>query len=151
MSENEWSSTDFEDTFSLHNHPSKQYILKLSPTVLSIRHYHEDQTVSNDRVELIPINDIYGCLCMKSYQSTVQCHLTLYLYSLHKSKGIGASWNKKDNLHRKERVYTYGKFNDFQSNLAEMTRWYRTIKRAIYLRRNLPSKSKEHSYDRLLI
>ena len=143
MSETEWNSTDFEDTFFLHNHPSKQYILKLSPTILSIRlatHHHEDQTVSNNHVELIPIDDLYGCLCMKSYQSAVQCHLTLYLYSLRKPKGIGATWGKKENLHRSERIYTYGKFDDFQSNLAEMTRWYRTIKRAIYLRRNLPSK-----------
>ena len=143
MSETEWNSANFEDTFFLHQHQSKQYILKLSPTVLSIHlatHHDGDQTTSNEHAELIPIEDIYGCLCMKSYQNAIQCHLTLYLYSIRKSKGIGGTFGKKENLHRSQRVYTYGKFNDFESNLAEMTRWHRAIKRAIYLRRNLPRK-----------
>jgi hypothetical protein len=143
MSENETRSIDLEDIFSLHDHSSKQYILKLSPTVLSISlqtHQNTDQATSNDHLELIPIDEIYGCLCMKSYQSPIQCHLSLYLYTLRKPKGISGTFSKKESLHRSQRVFTYGKFNDFESNFAEMTRWYRSVTRAIYLRRNLPRK-----------
>jgi hypothetical protein len=143
MSENETRSVDLEDTFFLHDHSSKRYILKLSPTVLSIslqNHQNVDQATSNDHLELIPIDEIYGCLCMKSYQSPIQCHLSLYLYTLRKPKGISGTFSKKESLYRSQRVFTYGKFDDFESNFAEMTRWYRSVTRAIYLRRNLPRK-----------
>jgi hypothetical protein len=142
MSENATRTIDLEDTFSLHGHSSKQYILKLSPTVLSISlqsaHQNTAQATSDDHLELIPIDEIYGCLCMKSYQSPIQCHLSLYLYTQRKPKGISGTFSKKESLYRSQRIFTYGKFDDYESNFAEMTRWYRAVTRAIYLRRNLP-------------
>jgi hypothetical protein len=143
MSEDASRSIDLEDTFFLPDRSSKQYLVKLSPTVLSInlQHNHlEAQSTGNNNFKLIPIDDIYGCLCMKANHNPIQCYLSLYLYTLRRPKGLGGTFSKKESLYRSQQIFTYGKFNDFESNFAEVTRWYRCITYAIYLRRNLPRK-----------
>jgi hypothetical protein len=132
--------TDLEDIFLLHN---KQYLVKLTPTILSIslqNNDNGDQAVLNNNIQLIPIDDIYGCLCMKARQNSIQCHLNLYIYALRKGKRLCRPFTKKEGLHRSQRTLTYAKFNDFESNFAEVTRWHRGITYAIYCRRNLPCK-----------
>jgi hypothetical protein len=137
MTENELRSIDLEDIFSLHGYSSKQYNVKLSPTILSIQSQNND---SGYHSLSIPIDDMYGCLCMKSNNNPIQCHLTIYLYAIRRSKGISGVLSKKEGLHRSERTLTYSKFNEFETNFAEVTRWHRGITYAIYLRRNLPRK-----------
>ena len=137
MTENELRSIDLEDTFLLNEHSSKQYSVKLSPTVLSIRLQNND---NGDQLTLIPIDDIYGCLLMKAKNNPIHCHLAIYLYGMQRSKGVSGAFSNKEHLHRSQQTLTYAKFNDFESNLAEVTRWHRCIKYAIYLRRNLPRK-----------
>ena len=144
MTEDESRSFDLEDTFFLHGHSSKQCILKLSQNILSIGLQNNDienqSTLHNNNTRLIPIDDIYGCLCMQGNKNPVQCHLNLNLYTLRNVKGISGIFSQKENLHRSQEIFTYTKFNNFYSNLAEVTRWYRSITYAIYLRRNLPRK-----------
>jgi len=143
MSEDESRSIDLEDIFFLPDHPSKQYRVKLSSSVLSISLQNKqdgDQTTSNKSLQLIPIDDIYGCLCLKANFNPIQCHLSLYLYTLRQPKGVSGTFSKKGSLHRSQQILSYGKFDDFQSNLAEVTRWHRVLKYAIYLNRNLPRK-----------
>lgn len=127
---------ELEDTFSLYGHPTKRYRLKLSSTSLSIT----SQTDQDDkhRNQLISIDDIYGCLCMKSAETSAQCHLVLYLYQLRRSEGIGGVFSKKRKLHRKQQTFTYANYNNYEENYAEIVRWQRYIKEAIYQRRNLP-------------
>jgi hypothetical protein len=143
MSEDESRSNDLVDIFFLHGHSSKEYMIKLFPTYLSINlqtKQNDDQTTLNNNLQLIPIDDIYGCICMKAYQNPIQCHLSLYLYSLKQAKGISGTFSKKENLHRSQKIFTYGKFDNFQNNFGEITRWHRGITYAIYLNRNLPGK-----------
>lgn len=130
------NSTELEDTFFLYGHPTKRYRLKLSATGLSIT----SQTDQNEkhRDQSIAIDDIYGCLCMKSAQTSSQCHLALYLYQLRRPEGIGGIFSKKRKLHRTQRTFTYANYNDYEANHAEIARWQRHIKEAIYQQRNLP-------------
>lgn len=141
MTQEESNIINLEDTFFLNGHSSKQrYLLKLSPTTLSITTKQEESSASTNNIQLISIDDIYGCLCMKSVEKSNQCHLTLYLYALRPPQGVGRIFSKKPTLHRSQRIFTYGKYDDYERNYAEVTRWYRYVTHAIYLRRNLPRK-----------
>lgn len=126
---------NLEDTFHLHGHSTKKrYVLKLSPTHLSIT------TISNETdIRLVPIDDIYGCLCMKSVHKTNQCLITFYVYALRPSRGLNGILSSKRTFHRSEHVFAYGKHDNFDANQAEIVRWHRHITQAIYSRRNLPS------------
>jgi hypothetical protein len=141
MSEDDLKSIDLEDTFFLHGHSSKPYLVKLSSTVLSITPQATssgDQATSVNNTKVIAVDDIYGCLCMKAKENALQCHLTLYLYAPRKNKSTTGTSSKKESLHRSEKILTYGKFDNYERNLAEITQWHRMISYAIYLRRNLP-------------
>ncbi|CAF3529440.1 unnamed protein product [Adineta steineri] len=143
MSEERSKSIDLEDIFFLHGHSSKQYLVKLSPIALSISlqpdNNNESQSASNNtNTKIISIDDIYGCLCMKSPEDSIKCHLTLYIYALRKPKGFSASFSKKESLQRFQQILTYAKFQDFESNLTAVTQWHRNITYAVYLRRSLP-------------
>ena len=144
MAEDESRSFDLEDTFFLHGHSSKQCILKLSLNILSIDLQNNDienqSTLHNNSVQLVPIDDIYGCLCMKGNKNPIQCHLNLYLYTLRNVKSISGIFAKKEYLHRSQQIFTYTKFNNLNNNFAEVTRWHRSITYAVYLRRNIPRK-----------
>ncbi|CAF3036400.1 unnamed protein product [Rotaria sp. Silwood2] len=141
MAEGESKLIDIQDNFFLHGDSSKQYIVKLSTNCLSIylqNNENQERSALDNNTQLIPIDDIYGCLCMKDNKNPIQCHLNLYLYSLQQAKGIGGSFSKKTSLQRSQFLLTYAKFNDYESNLAAATRWHYYITTAIYLRRNLP-------------
>ena len=137
MTDEEIFSIDLEDTFFLHHHPTKSFRLKLSSSVLSIQSIHSNNSTTN---EIIPIDDLYGCLSMKVHRNVNQCHLVLYLYALKRSKRLNGTLSNKGHLERSERIFTYGTFDDFQSNFTEVTRWHRAITQAMYLRRHLPCK-----------
>lgn len=143
MAQEETKSTNLEDTFFDYHNTSKQYILKLSPTILSITTKPDDNVdpslVIND-TKIIQIDDIYGCLCMKSTKHPNQCYLTLYLYTLELSHTICAIISYKSEFHRTQCTFVYGKHNDYEANYAELVRWHRQITQAIYLRRNLPCR-----------
>jgi hypothetical protein len=134
---------ELEDMFVLHAQPSATYRVKLSSTALTL-----DLCVSNNRStsnnprhqQLIPIDDIYGCSCMKVKQNPLQCHLVLYLYTLQRTKGFTGTLSAKLYRHRSETILTYGKFDDFQLNFAQVTRWYQAIQQIMYIRRQLPGK-----------
>jgi hypothetical protein len=130
MTQEESRSIDLEDSFFLYDHTSKQYILKLSPTILSIISKHDE----ND-TRVIPVDDIYGCLCMKSKTTDNQCYLTFYFYGLKQSNRI---FSTKLALHRSQETYVYARYNDYETNYAEIIRWHRQVTHAIYLRRKLP-------------
>jgi hypothetical protein len=137
MTREESSIPELEDTFFLHNHPTKRYLLKLSSLGLSIIPKQEEHGEKN-RVQTISIDDIYGCLYMKSNSDRNLCHLIFYLYELRRAHGVGGIISKKRSLHRSERTFTYGVYDDFERNSAEVIRWHRHVKQAIYFRRNLP-------------
>ena len=88
----------------------------------------------------IDIDEIYGCLCMKSSGTSIECHLTVYLYELRRARGIGGVFSKKPSLYRSHRTFTYATYDNYERNHAEVIRWHRHIKQAIYLRRNLPRR-----------
>ncbi|CAF3675084.1 unnamed protein product [Rotaria sp. Silwood1] len=141
MAEGESKLTEIQDNFFLHGQTTKPYIVKFSRNCLSIslqNNDNQEQSVPDNNIELISIDDIYGCLCMKDNKNPIQCHLNLYLYSLQKTKGISGTFSKKLSLQRSQLLLTYAKFNDYESNLAAVTRWHYYITNAIYLRRNLP-------------
>jgi len=141
MTQEETNSIEIEDTFFLYGHsPSKQYLLKLSPINLSIK-LKQDET--GDHTQLISIDDIYGCLCMKSNQNSIECHLTFYFYTLKRPRGISGIFSKKLSLHRSQKIFTYGVYPEYERNFAEIIRWHRHVKYAIYLRQNLPRKFHE--------
>ncbi|UJR26738.1 hypothetical protein I4U23_008053 [Adineta vaga] len=126
--------TNLEDIFFLDSHSSKQYLVKLSSTVISIIPQNND----HNRTRLISIDDIYGCLYMKARRNAIQCHLVLYLYALQRTKLCNTPVTKNETLRRSQQVLTYAKFHDFETNLSEIIRWHRLITSAIYFRRNLP-------------
>jgi len=132
MSELDTNSIDLEDTFCLYGHPTNPYLLKLSSSSLSII-----PKAKPNAGEIIPIDDIYGCLCMKTDANALPCHFTIYIYSPKNSKG---ATSRKSHLHRTHRTFTYSSYNEHEKNYAEIIRWHRYIKHAIYLRRNLPRK-----------
>jgi hypothetical protein len=144
--ENETNSIELEDTFFLYGHSTrKQYILKLSPINLSItlrQDENDDRTSTKNSTKLISIDDIYGCLCMKSTKNPTECHLTFYLYTLKRSNGISGIFSKKLDLHRSQKIFTYDIYHEYERNYAEVIRWHRHVKHAIYLRQNLPRKFK---------
>lgn len=142
MSESDNNSIDLEDTFCAYGHPTNPYLLKLSSANLSIIPKSKPNAA-----EIIPIDDIYGCLCMKSSPNTLPCHLTIYLYSSNRSKGASS---KKSHLRRTQRIFTYSTYNEYEKNYAEIIRWHRYIKYAIYLKRNLPRKSQVFFFYRNL-
>ena len=139
MAQADSNSTDLEDTFFLSGHPTKRYLLKLSPIGLSIT----SRTDQDDkhRIETITIDDIYGCLAMKSAQVSSECYLALYLYQLRRSQGIAGIFSKTRRMYRAERIFAYGSYNKYEENYAEVVRWQRMINEAIYQRRNLPRNS----------
>jgi hypothetical protein len=128
-------STDLEDTFFLDGRSSKQSILQFSPTSSSIRIQNNGHGNRS-----IPIDDIYGCLCMKAKTNPIKCHLALYMYTVRRSKGVRGTISKKTRQYRSHEIFTYAKFDNFERNFAEITRWHDCIIKAIYLRRNLPRK-----------
>ncbi|CAF1131889.1 unnamed protein product [Rotaria sordida] len=141
MAESESRSIDIQDTFFLQDQSSKPYIVKFSTTMLSIslpNNDNQERSVLDNNTQLISIDDIYGCLCMKDNKDPIKCHLNIYLYSLRKPKGIIGTFSKKLTLQRSQLLLTYAKLNDYESNLAVVTRWHYYIANAIYLRRNLP-------------
>jgi hypothetical protein len=142
MTQDESNIIELEDTFFLHGHPTKPYLLKLSSISLSIIPKHDENDQRN-RIQSIPIDDIYGCLCMKSNSNPIICHLTFYLYGLKRSHGISGVFSKKNTLHRSQRIFTYATYDDFERNHAEVIRWHRYVKQAIYLRQNLPRNFNE--------
>ncbi|CAF0732393.1 unnamed protein product [Adineta ricciae] len=135
MTEDTSRSTELEDLFFLHANSTKQYLVKLSPTAISIAPHGAQQ---RNQTRFITIDDVYGCLCMKSRKNAIQCHLTLYLYTTRKTRVCNTPITKQEKLRRLRQILTYGKFNDFESNLNEMTKWHDCVTNAIYLRRNLP-------------
>jgi len=146
MTQEESNFIELEDTFFLYGHSTKQYILKLSPRILSItlkQDDNENRTSTINHTQLIPIDDIYGCLCMKSLRNSTQCHLTFYLYTLREPHGVSGIFSKKLGLYRSQQIFTYGTYNEYEKNLAEVIRWHRHVKYAIYLRQNLPRKFNE--------
>ncbi|CAF4953905.1 unnamed protein product [Rotaria sp. Silwood1] len=145
MAQEELKSIDLEDIFCHYRHISKQYILKLSSINLSIilkqdenknRSLSSSSSVNNIRI--IPIDDIYGCLCMKSKKTSNQCYLTFYLYILKRSHSISGIVSKKRDYHRQQYTFIYEKYNDYETNYTEIMRWHHHVASAIYLRRNLP-------------
>lgn len=139
MSDKDLTTIDLEDKFHLHGHSSKPYLVKLSSTqltIFSITNHNNNEIILTDHIQIIPIDDIYGCLCMKADHNPIQCYLSLYIYTLRKTK----TWIKKDHLHRTQRVLVYSKFDNYEQNFEEVTRWHRLITNAIYLKRNLPCK-----------
>jgi hypothetical protein len=142
MTQEQSNIPELEDTFFLHNHPTKRYLLKLSPISLSIIS-KQDEHGERNRIQTIPIDEIYGCLYMKSNVDPTLCHLTFYLYELRRSHGMSGIFSKKRTLHRSERTFTYGTYDDFEQNSAEVIRWHRHVKQAIYCQRNLPRNFNE--------
>ncbi|CAF4736539.1 unnamed protein product, partial [Rotaria sp. Silwood2] len=96
----------------------------------------KSSSINNTRI--IPIDDIYGCLCMKSTKNSNQCYLTFYLYILKRSHTFSGIVSKKRDFHRTQHTFIYGKYNDYETNYAEIIRWHNNVTYAIYLRRNLP-------------
>ena len=146
MADDDSRSAILEDTFFLHGHPSKQYLVRLSSSALSITlpnagHGDNRAAAHDDHTQIIPIDDLYGCSCMKVNRNPNQCHLIFYVYGLKRSKGLltGAP-SKKSHLQRSQKIFVYAKFDDFQSNLARVTQWHQKVTNAIYLRRHLPGE-----------
>lgn len=137
MTEDIARPTELEDLFFLHANSTKQYLVKLSPTIISIVPQDAQQ---RNQTRSIAIDNVYGCLCMKSRKNAIQCHLTLYLYTTQRTRACSTPITKQEKMRRLRQVLTYGKFNDFESNLNEMTKWHDCVTNAIYLRRNLPRK-----------
>jgi hypothetical protein len=138
MTQDESRSIDLEDTFILYDDSPKQYTLKLSPASLSITAQQDEnanRSLSINDTRLVPIDDIYGCLCMKSKTTDNQCYLTFYFYGLKQSNRI---FSTKLALHRSQETYVYARYNDYETNYAEIIRWHRQVTHAIYLRRKLP-------------
>ena len=143
MAEAELNSNEMEDSFYLYGPPLKRCNVKLSLGVLSISLQDDDspdQSPVENKIQLIAIDDIYGCLCMKDKKDSIRCHLIMYLYSLRALKGISGVFSTKGRLHRSQTTLTYAKFADFKNNFDTVTRWYHCIKNAIYTRRKLPRK-----------
>ncbi|CAF1322914.1 unnamed protein product [Rotaria magnacalcarata] len=141
MAQEEPKSIDLEDTFFHYRQTSKQYVLKLSSTSLSIIPKYDDnqdRVSSINKTRVIPIDDIYGCLCMKSAKISNECYLTFYLYIFKRSNIISGILSKTPELNRTQLTYGYGKYNDYETNSAEIIRWHRSVSQAICLRRNLP-------------
>lgn len=139
MTQADSNTTDLEDTFFLSGHPTKRYLLKLSSIGLSITSRTDQE--DKHRIENIAIDDIYGCAVMKTSQASSECYLVLYLYQLRRSEGIAGIFSKTRRLHRTERIFGYGSYNKYEENYAEVIRWQRMIKEAIYQQRNLPRNS----------
>jgi hypothetical protein len=142
----ESNSIELEDTFILYGHPTKPHLLKLSPKILSIipkQAENRERSSTLNHLQSIPIDDIYGCLCMKSVKDPTQCYLTFYLYTLRRSYGIAGIFSKKLGLRRTQHIFTYAIYPEYERNYAEVIRWHRQIKLAIYLRQNLPRKCDE--------
>jgi hypothetical protein len=145
MTDEETNSIDLEDIFFLYGRTTKRYILKLSPKILSITLKQDDsanRTSTENSTQLIPIDDIYGCICAKSNKNPTQCHLILHLYTLRQAHGISGVFSKKLNLYRSQKTFAYGQYPDYERNSAEVIRWHRHVKHAIYLKQNLPGKFK---------
>jgi len=143
MTENESGFIELEDTFFLPGPSIKQYVVKLSPTLITIsiqNNPYEDNETLTSPIQLIPIDDIYGCLCMKTNLNQIRCYLSLYLYAYKPPKGISGVFSKHGTLNRSHLILTYGKFKEFANNFAEATRWHRGITYAVYLNRKLPRK-----------
>ncbi|CAF3580099.1 unnamed protein product [Adineta steineri] len=142
MTQEDSNIINLEDTFFLYGHSSKyKYLLKLSPTTLTITtvsNENESRSLPLNNVKIIPIDDIYGCLCMKPLINSKQCYLTFYQYVLRPPQGFSGIFSKKPLLHRSQHIFSYGKYNDYDTNHAEVIRWHRHIAHAIYLRRYLP-------------
>lgn len=136
MTQADSNAVDLQDTFFLSGQPTKRYLLKLSPISLSITSRNDQE--NKHRTEIIAIDDIYGCLTMKSARASSECYLALYLYQLRRSNGVAGIFSKTRRLHRTERIFVYGSFNKYEENYHEVIRWQRLIKEAIYQRRNLP-------------
>ena len=128
---------ELEDTFFLPNYPTKRYLLKLSSSSLSIIPAPSEHEEKNS-TQIMSIDDIYGCLYMKSNSDPNLCYLIFYLYELRRSHGVSGVFSKKRSLHRSERTFAYGTYDDFERNSAEVIRWHRHVKEAIYSRQNLP-------------
>ncbi|UJR22366.1 hypothetical protein I4U23_025428 [Adineta vaga] len=142
MTQDQSNLINLEDTFFLHGHSTKKrYLLKLSPIRLSITTIpseNDNRTSTIDNTRLIPIDDIYGCLCMKSAENTNKCYLTFYAYILRPPHGLSGMFSSKRTLHRSEHIFAYAKYDNYDANHAEVVRWYEHVTQAIYLRRNLP-------------
>lgn len=145
MTDEETSSIDLADTFYLHHHPSKAYHLKLSSSMILIHRVQTNSTHTEDSndydQESIPIDDLYGCLFMKAKQNPNQCHLVFYIYTFKRSKRSNGTLSNKGRLERSTQIFMYRKYDDFQSNLTEVTRWHRAVTHTMYLRRRLPSNN----------
>ena len=77
---------------------------------------------------------------MKPLKSAVHCHFVVYLYVLKAAHGISAFFSKEATLHRWQKVFTFGKYAEYERNFAEVVRWYRHLTEAIFVKRNLPSE-----------
>lgn len=144
MTDEETDSIELEDIFFLYDRTNKRYILKLTARTLSITFKQDDNgnsTSANNNTQIIPIDDIYGCLCGKSTRNLTQCHLTFHLYTLRSAKGISGVFSKKPKLYRSRKTFAYGQYPDYDRNLSEVIRWHRHVKHAIYLRQNLPGNN----------
>ena len=139
MLNDEYRSMELEDTFFLHDQSNKQCVVKLSPTHLAIM--PAATASSSDPVRTIPLDDIYGCLCMKSKNNAHHYHLIVYLYGSKGTSGLGGLCAKASTLYRSRCVLTYGeKSSDRERNLNEVLRWYRHVTQMIYVRRHLPGR-----------
>lgn len=140
------SITELEDTFLVSTQSQKLCRLTLTSNDLSIIQLNNSTTnaatasSTAQNVRVIPIDEIYGCLCMKPAKHSNQCHLVIFLYVLRRSHSLAGIFSKKLSLHRSKRVFTYAKYDDYDRNSAEVTLWHRNITEAIYLKRNLPCK-----------
>ena len=135
MLNDECRSIELEDTFFLHDQSNKQCVVKLSPAGLAVM--PAANASSSDPIRTIPLDDIYGCLCMKSKNNARQYHLIVYLYGLKGTSGLGGLCAKASVLYRSRCVFTYGKSSDGERNVSEVLQWYRRITQMIYVRRKL--------------
>lgn len=144
MTQDAANSIHLEDTFFLYGHSLKtRYVLKLTPSTLTITTVPPATDARSSvatSMQLIAIDDIYGCLCMKPVRNSKHCHLTLYQYALRPATGIAGVLSSKRKLQRSQHIFTYGKYDGYEANHAEVVRWQRHIMQAVYLRRNLPSE-----------
>ena len=133
-----------DDTFSVHGSTQRSYRLKLSTTHLTITGNDNAGNSSTSISQIIAIDDLYGCLTMKPKKNQVQSHLVLYLYYLQKPKGFAGALSKKDQYHRKEKIFTYDKFDNFDSNFTQTTRWSNAILQLMFICRQIPGNLNHH-------
>jgi hypothetical protein len=132
--------SDLEGRFFLANNvEGSASLVKLSSHRLVI-----SASTSKSVERIIPIEDIYGCLCMRSPSSTTRpsYHLIVYIYSLSRVSG-------KSTMQRSQCKLTYeSSVDDDQRNLHEVLRWRDTVRQLIVIQRQLPRKFR--SNDRSL-